>query len=164
VRQDFKDADRTAHRFRNNSPVGKAAWAVVRVPGSLAGALVVLGRAVIYGWRRLTGGYDGALPDGPALSVRELGSAEAGSQFQEMDATRYLKSIQDRIANGVRAALADAGYQTGEFVQQINNISNGGVHIGSVEGSTFAVGDHSSASSTDGGAAPQKGSGTHGNG
>ncbi|MGQ4414944.1 hypothetical protein ACN6LA_005781 [Streptomyces sp. SAS_269] len=162
VRQVFKEADRTAHRYQHNNLLGKAVWAVTRVPGSPAGSLIVLGRAVAYGWRLLTGGYANALPDGPALSVRELGSAEAGSQFQEMDASRYLTSIQDRVANGVRAALAEAGYQTGEFVQQVNNISNGGVHIGSVEGSTFAVGDNSSASSTNGGGEPRKGADAHG--
>jgi hypothetical protein len=166
VREDFKNADRAAHRFRNNSVLGKAAWAVARVPGSVARSLVALGKGVVYAWRLLTGGYAAALPDGPALSVRELGSAPAGSLFQEMDVSRYLKSIQDRVANGVKAALADAGYQTGEFVQKIVNISNGGVNIeGGVEGSTFAVGSHASASSTTtGGAAPQKGSDTHGNG
>ncbi|MEU7055293.1 hypothetical protein [Streptomyces sp. NPDC046197] len=158
VREDFKDADRTAHRFRHNNVVGKAAWAVARVPGSAVGSLVVLGKALWYAWRLLTGGYANALPDGPAVSVRELGSAPAGSLFQEMDVSRYLKSIQDRVAHGVRAALAESGYQTGEFVQQINNISNGGVHIGRVQDSTFAVGDHASA--TTGGPGPQKGSGS----
>ncbi|MER6037736.1 hypothetical protein ABT133_28170 [Streptomyces sp. NPDC001835] len=162
VRPLFKEADRAAHRYRHNSALGKAVWAVARVPVSPARSLIVLGRAVAYGWRLLTGGYANALPDGPALSVRELGSADAGSQFQEMDASRYLKSIQDRVANGVRAALAEAGYQTGEFVQQVNNISNGGVHIGRVEGSTFAVGDNSSASSTNGGGEPRKGADAHG--
>ncbi|MGV9419230.1 hypothetical protein ACWDO6_17135 [Streptomyces sp. NPDC003674] len=162
VRQFFKEADRAAHRYRHNSVLGKAFWAVTRVPVSPAAALIVLGRAVAYGGRLLTGGYAHALPDGPALSVRELGAADAGSQFQEMDVSRYLKSIQDRVASGVRTALAEAGYQTGEFVQQINNISNGGVHIGSVAGSTFAVGDNSSASSTNGGSAPRKGADAHG--
>ncbi|MGW0768481.1 hypothetical protein [Streptomyces sp. NPDC002676] len=164
VRADFKDADRTAHRFRHNNVLGKAAWAMARLPRSLAASLVVLSKAVVYGWRLLTGGYANALPDGPTLSVRELGSANAGSHFQEMDVSRYLKSIQDRVANGVRAALAESGYQTGEFVQQVNNISNGGVHIGKVEGSTFAVGDKASASSTTGGGTPQKGADGHGNG
>ncbi|MCS0604772.1 hypothetical protein NX794_26670 [Streptomyces sp. LP11] len=169
VREDFKDADRIAHRFRGNSLFGKAAWAVGGVPRSPVRSLVVVCKAAVYGWRLLTGGYANALPDGPALSVRELGAAAAASQFQEMDVSRYLKSIQDRVANGVRAALAEAGYQTGEFIQQINHISNGGVHIGRVEGSTFAVGDHSSASSAssasssvNGGSAPQKGSDAHG--
>ncbi|MGW1889484.1 hypothetical protein ACWCP6_04380 [Streptomyces sp. NPDC002004] len=163
VREDFKNADRTAHRFRNNNVFGKAAWAVARVPGSAARSLVTLVRAVVYGWRLLTGGYAGALPDGPALSVRELGAAPSASLFQSMDVDRYLRSVQDRIANGVRAALAECGYQTGEFVQKIVNISNGGVNIGKVEGSTFAVGDHARASATTGGPGPQKGSDSDGN-
>lgn len=157
VREDFKDADRVAHRFLHNNPAGQAAWAVPRVPGSAAHSLLVLGKAVHYGWRVLTGGYAGALPEGPALSVRELGAAPDQSLFQTMDVDRYLKSVQDRIAHGVRAALAESGYQTGEFVQKIVNISNGGVHIGRVEGSTFAVGEHASASATHGGPGPQKG-------
>jgi len=160
VRPDFKDADRAAHRFRHNSSLGKAVWAMSRVPGSLAGSLAALSRSGVHRWGRLTGGYAGALPDGPALSVRELGSGSGTSQFQEMDVARYLKSIQERVAHGVRAALAEAGYQTGEFIQQVYNISNGGVHIGRVQGSTFAVGDHSAASSTTGGGTPRKGSGS----
>lgn len=32
IREDFKNADRTAHRFRHNNALGKAAWAVARVP------------------------------------------------------------------------------------------------------------------------------------
>jgi hypothetical protein len=167
VREDFKNADRTAHRFRHNSALGKAVWAVVRVPGSAAGSLATLGRGVAHVWRLFTGGYAGALPEGPAVSVRELGSVTAGSLFQEMDVLRYLKSVQDRVAHGVRTALAESGYETGEFVQKIVNISNGGVNIGRIEGSTFAVGSHASASSSStstGGAAPQKGPRTDGNG
>jgi hypothetical protein len=184
VREDFKNADRTAHAFRHNTVFGKAAWGVARVPGSAARSVVALAKGLVYAWRLLTGGYTGALPDGPALSVRELGSARTGSTFQEMDVSRYLKSVQDRVAHGVRAALAESGYQTGEFVQKIVNISGGGVNIeGGVEGSTFAVGSHAKASSasasppasspasspspsstSSGGDAPQKGSGTDGNG
>ncbi|MFE7855148.1 hypothetical protein [Streptomyces sp. NPDC057403] len=158
VRADFKDADRTAHRFRHNSALGKAAGALVLVPGSAGRSLGQLGRGVVYLWRLLTGGYAGALPDGPAVSVRELGSAPAGSLFQEMDVVRYLRSVQDRVANGVRAALAESGYETGEFVQKVVNISNGDVNIGTISGNnTFAVGSHASAFSTDsGGAAPQQ--------
>ncbi|MEU6535101.1 hypothetical protein [Streptomyces sp. NPDC047000] len=148
VREDFKDADRAAHRFRHNNHLGKAVWALARVPGSPARCIVVIGRMVAYLWRQLTGGYTNALPEGPALSVRELGAAEAGSLFHEMDVLRYLKSIQDRVANGVRSALAECGYQTGEFVQQVNNISNGGVHIRDISGGTFAFGDHARVSSS----------------
>ncbi|MFJ6559064.1 hypothetical protein ACIQMV_04195 [Streptomyces sp. NPDC091412] len=157
VRPEFKDADRTAHRYNRNSLLGKAAYAVPRVPVSLGIALFDLGRMIRFNWRLLTAGNAGALPEGPALSVRELGSAPDGSLFQQMDVDRYLRTIQDRIAHGVRAALADAGYQTGEFVQKIVNISNGGVNIDSVEGSTFAVGSHATASS---GPEPRRGTGS----
>ncbi|MFC8514119.1 hypothetical protein [Streptomyces sp. NPDC057257] len=164
VRSDFKDADRTAHRFRNNNALGKAAGAATLVPGSAGRALAQLGRGAVYVWRLLTGGYAGALPDGPALSVRELGSVAVGSTFQEMDVRRYLKSVQDRVANGVRIALAESGYETGEFVQKVVNISNGDVNIGRIEGSTFAVGSHASAASTNvsGGAGPSKGAASDG--
>ncbi|MEU6255938.1 hypothetical protein [Streptomyces sp. NPDC047043] len=165
VRADFKDADRTAHRFRNNNALGKAAGAVVLVPASVGRSLATLGRGLVYAWRLLTGGYAGALPDGPALSVRELGSVPAGSLFQEMDVARYLKSVQDRVANGVRVALAEAGYETGEFMQKVVNISNGDVNIGNISGNnTIAVGMQNSASSSNasGGTAPQKGADSNG--
>ncbi|MGV9319315.1 hypothetical protein [Streptomyces sp. NPDC003660] len=158
VREDFKEADRMAHRFRHNNSLGKAATALVLVPGSAGRAFAQLGRGLTHGWRLLTGGYAGALPDGPALSVRELGSTPVGSLFQEMDVARYLRGVQDRVADGVRSALAESGYQTGEFVRKIVNIRNGDVHIGRVEGSTFAVGSHASATSVSA-PAPQKGAG-----
>jgi hypothetical protein len=158
VRADFKDADRTSHRFRTNNLIGKVAGAAVLVPGSAGRSLFSLGRGAVYAWRLLTGGHAGALPDGPALSVRELASAPAGSTFQEMDVARYLRSIQDRIGHGVRLALAEAGYETGEFVQKIINISNGGIHIGRADKSSFAFGDNARAETTTGGSEPQKGS------
>lgn len=169
VREDFKDADRAAHTYRHNNVLGKAAWAVARVPGSAARSLATLGKGVAYAWKLLTGGYAGALPDGPALSVRELGSTDEGSLFQEMDAYRYLRGVQDRVAHGVLTALAESGYQTGEFVQKIVNISSGGVHVeGGVHGSTFAAGTYASASSTTtmggAGGASQKGTGGNGDG
>ncbi|MFD7702528.1 hypothetical protein [Streptomyces caelestis] len=158
VRADFKDADRTSHRFRNDNPFGRIAGAAVLVPGSVGRSLVTLGRGAVYVWRLLTGGHAHALPDGPALSVRELASAPTGSTFQEMDVARYLRSVQDRIGRGVRLALAEAGYETGEFVQKIVNISNGAVHIGRADNSSFAFGDHARAETTTGGSQPQKGS------
>ncbi|MFD7404016.1 hypothetical protein ACFV7R_15355 [Streptomyces sp. NPDC059866] len=160
VLAEFKDADRTAHRFRTSNVLGKAVAALVLVPGSAGRALVTLARGAAYGWRLLIGGHGNALPEGPAVSVRELASVETGSTFQEMDVARYLRSVQDRIGRGVRLALSDAGYETGEFVQKIVNVSNGAVHIDRVEGSTFAIGEHASA--TSGGPGPQKGTASHG--
>jgi hypothetical protein len=149
IREEFKDADHFAHRFRTDSLFAKATWAVGRVPATTVRSVVTLCQAAASGWQLLTGGYGSALPDGPALSVRELGAAGARSLFQQMDVDRYLKSVQDRIAHGVRTALSEHGYQTGEFVQKVVNISKGGVHIDSVARSTFAVGSHARASSTE---------------
>ncbi|WP_406336759.1 hypothetical protein [Streptomyces sp. NBC_00203] len=146
VREDFRNADRTAHRFRHNNVLGKAAWAITRVPGSAARSLAVLGKSVAYGWRLKTAGYAHALPDGPALSVRELGSESAGALFQQMDASRYVLAIQHRVVNGVRSALAESGYRTDEFAHQITNISNGAVSVSHVEAGKFAADDHVSAS------------------
>ncbi|MGR8008806.1 hypothetical protein [Streptomyces hypolithicus] len=141
VRQSFQEADRIAHRHRNNHWFGKAVWAIAHTPRSLGDALATLGRGAGSGWKLLTGGNAGALPDGPARSVRELGSEWDASLFQDMDVNRYLKSIQDRVAGGVRLALRDAGWQTDEFEQKIVNVGSGGVFIDSAQGSAIGVGD-----------------------
>ncbi|MBJ6615096.1 hypothetical protein [Streptomyces sp. I4(2020)] len=157
VRADFKDADRAYQDFRDDR-TGRIAGAAVLVPRSAGEALITLGRGLRFAWRLLTGGHAHALPDGPALSARELAEAPAGSTFQDMDVARYLRSVQDRISRGVRLALGEAGYETGEFVQKIVNISSGAVHIGRADNSSFAFGDHARAQTTTGGPEPQKGS------
>ncbi|MFI0898329.1 hypothetical protein [Streptomyces sp. NPDC020983] len=154
VRADYKDADHAVYRFTNNNVLGKTAYILTHVPGAPGLALVTLGRRIVGGWRRLTGEFTGATPEGPAVSVRELAAEPEGSRFQSMDVDRYLRSVQDRIAYGVKAAIAEAGYQTGEFVQKVVNISNGGVNIDSVDGSTFAIGDRARAVTTGGAPTP----------
>ncbi|MCC9687839.1 hypothetical protein [Streptomyces sp. MNU103] len=157
VRADFKDADRAFQDARDDR-TGRIAGAAVLVPRSAGEALITLGRGLPFAWRLLTGGHAHALPDGPALSVRELASAPAGSTFQDMDVARYLRSVQDRVSRGVRLALGEAGYETGEFVQKIVNISGGAVHIGRADNSSFAFGGHARAQTTTGGPAPRRGS------
>lgn len=148
VRADFKDADHEAYTFADQNAFGKTVHILTRVAGAPGQALVTLVRRAVRGWRGITGEFAGGLPEGPAVSVRELASEPEGSLFQSMDVDRYLKSVQDRIAYGVKAALAQAGYETDEFAQKVVHISNGGVNIESVEGSTFAVGDHARATAT----------------
>ncbi|MFH8406720.1 hypothetical protein ACH4FX_18280 [Streptomyces sp. NPDC018019] len=146
VRALYREADRIAHRYRNNNPFGKAVWALAQTPRSAGRAVASLWRGAVSAWSLLTGGHGGALPDGPAASVRELGSDGDASLFQEMDVTRYLKSIQDRVASGVRLALYEAGWQTDEFEQRIVNVTNGGVFIESAQGA-IGIGDHNTISS-----------------
>ncbi|SDC72816.1 hypothetical protein [Streptomyces prasinopilosus] len=155
VRREFKRADHVAHGVRTGPVPSRVAAALSLTPGSPGRALVSVFRDLVLAWRLLTGGHRSDLPEGPALSVRELAAADAKSTFQEMDVARYLRSIQDRVGRGVRLALAEAGYETGEFVQKIVNISNGAVSINRVEGSTFAIGENSSA--VNGGPGPQRG-------
>ncbi|WP_167157512.1 hypothetical protein [Streptomyces sp. MBT27] len=141
LREDFLRADHTARSFACLTPVGKAAWALKRTPRSLIEALAVVVRAVASLWRRLTGGHARALPDGPARSVRELAAAPGTSLFQAMDYRRYVKSIEDRVTSGVRNALYEAGYDTGQFEQKIVNVAQGGVMIENARGA-ISVGDH----------------------
>lgn len=141
VRADFQNVDRIAHQYRHNTPLGQAVWALMGMPQSVVMAFVTLGRCIAMSWRILTAGYGSALPDGPACSVRELGSADDASLFQDMDVSRYLKSIQDRVAQGVRQVLREAGYRTDEFAQKIVNVSGGSTLIENVQGA-FAVGDN----------------------
>ncbi|WP_208870233.1 hypothetical protein, partial [Streptomyces monomycini] len=149
VRALYREADRIAHRHRGNNPFGKAVWALAQTPRSAGRAVTSLWRGFVSAWSLLTGGHGGALSDGPAASVRELGSDGDASLFQEMDVTRYLKSIQDRVAGGVRSALYEAGWQTYEFEQRVVNVTNGGVFIESAQGA-IGIGDHNTITSSGG--------------
>ncbi|MEU8626562.1 hypothetical protein [Streptomyces sp. NPDC048669] len=72
----------------------------------------------------------------PVKSVREMGSTPVSSLFQEMDVSRYIKTVQDRIASGVRDALEQSGYRTDRFEQQIVNVGDGGLFIRHMSGGT----------------------------
>lgn len=150
----FAEADREAYRFRRNNWFGKVAWALAHTPAVPVRSVATLAGGLISGWQVLAGGHRGALPEGPQVSVRELGSDVEVSLFQGMDATRYLKSIQDRVAGGVKAALYEAGWQTGEFEQKVINIGSGGVLIGSVNNSAVGIGKGASAATSNSGSLP----------
>ncbi|BAG19015.1 hypothetical protein SGR_2186 [Streptomyces griseus subsp. griseus NBRC 13350] len=157
VRADFKDADHLAYRFADMNAFGRTVHIFTLVAGAPGQSLMTLGRHLVRGWRRLTGEADGAGTDGPALSVRELASEPVGSLFHRMDVDRYLKSVQDRIAYGVKEALSEAGYQTGEFAQKVVYITNGGVNIDAVVDSTFAIGADARATTSGARTLPRKG-------
>ncbi|UQT56789.1 hypothetical protein M4V62_17745 [Streptomyces durmitorensis] len=163
VRQLYQYADRAAYRYRHNSHFGKAVWALGRVPASAVSALVTMWRASGVLWRIASGGHGKALADGPWASVRELGSDDEASLFQEMDVSRYLKSIQDRVAVGVRRALSEAGWQTEEFEQKID-LAIGTLSIGTV--GALAIGNQNTVVSNTGGAtattAAHRSGGDHG--
>ncbi|MFE0426668.1 hypothetical protein [Streptomyces sp. NPDC058953] len=144
VKPAFRDEERDAHRYSAGGLLGKIAWAVARTPSSLTSSVRTVYRTTLAGWERLTGGYAEALPEGPEVAVRELGAEGGGSLFQQMDVMRYLRSIQDRVTEGVKDALRDAGWQTEEFEQKIVNVS-GGVFIDTASNSAFAFGEKGTA-------------------
>ncbi|AJC56454.1 hypothetical protein GZL_03868 [Streptomyces sp. 769] len=137
----FQNADRIAHQYRHHHHFGKAVWALTRSPRTAGEALLTLLRGVGGGWRLATEGHGAALPEGPAAAVRELGSIGEASLFQYMDVARYLKTVQQRVAAGVKSALHEAGYQTAEFEQRIVHVADGGVYVESAQGAV-GIGDH----------------------
>ncbi|MEU9998411.1 hypothetical protein [Streptomyces sp. NPDC050848] len=111
----FREADRIAHRQRHSGFLAKAAQASVRIPVTAGSAPLLLWRAAKHSWRLLVGGYEAGLPEGPAMSVRELASERRTGAFQDMDIERYLESVREGIAQGVGDALREAGWQVDEF-------------------------------------------------
>ncbi|WP_432252475.1 hypothetical protein [Streptomyces sp. HNM1019] len=150
IRPDFRAVDRLSDSHRRGGLPGKVIWALGRTPTAAGRAVIHAVRSTAFLWRMYAGGYEAAIPDGPWASVRELGSDTGASLFQEMDVSRYLKSVEDRVANGVRRALDEAGWETGEFEQKVINVSGGGVFIESAEHSAFGFGDHNTISNTTG--------------
>ncbi|KUL29811.1 hypothetical protein ADL12_27665 [Streptomyces regalis] len=159
VRPQFREADRLAHDYLHANSLGKAVRALSRVPHTAGRSVVTVWRTLTLLGRLASHGSGRAMPDGPAVSVRELGSDDEASLFQEMDHQRYLKTIQDRVANGVRRALSEAGYRTEEFEQKIINVSNGGVLIEQASGA-FAFGEHSVANNQEAGSSEGTDSGS----
>ncbi|GFE14850.1 hypothetical protein Sgleb_28970 [Streptomyces glebosus] len=165
LRQLFQDADRLAYRYRHHHHFGKAVWALARTPRSAGHALGTLARGLLSAWRLATAGHGAALPEGPGVAVRELGSFGESSLFQDMDVARYLKTIQQRVTAGVTTALREAGYQTDEFEQRVVQVAKGGVYVESAQGAV-GIGDHNTIThnSTPPRGTETKGSAKRGNG
>ncbi|MFJ8628224.1 hypothetical protein ACIRD3_36050 [Kitasatospora sp. NPDC093550] len=75
----------------------------------------------------------------PLVSLREAASTSAVSIFQELDVRRYLRSIEQRIIEGLRVALEQSGYETDRFEQTVVQVVQGGIHIGSMSGGAVAT-------------------------
>lgn len=145
VRKEFRGVDALVDRLPEKWP--SAALRALRHAPSIGvscaiGALGSVYREIASGWSD-----DDELPDVPRLSLRALAAQKELSRFQEVDAERYIKTIQERIAGGVRVALREHGYRTEEFEQHIYHVSGGGVFIKDMSGGAIATGSHGQASS-----------------
>ncbi|MFF1715493.1 hypothetical protein [Streptomyces sp. NPDC058268] len=90
-----------------------------------------------------------APPDAPVVSLRQLASTDDLSLFQEMDVARYIRTLQDRIGEGVRDALRAGGFRTDRLEQNITQINNSGVYITEMSGGAIATGSHGRATHTE---------------
>ncbi|KUL38831.1 hypothetical protein ADL22_16305 [Streptomyces sp. NRRL F-4489] len=149
VRPEFKSVDVLAAQEWDDRP-RDAIRALLTSPSAGVAAGISLCRTAVSVFRTWLAMPEYALPDAPMRSVRQLGSVKELSLFQEMDLTRYVKTLQDRIANGVQEALHSKGYETGVFDQYIINVGEGGVFIGGMSGGAVAAGERASAKHLDG--------------
>ncbi|WP_328769146.1 hypothetical protein [Streptomyces sp. NBC_00286] len=130
-------------------PLRDAVRALVDAPavGVATGiaALRTLGSAL----RQWSARAEQAAPDAPLVSLRELAGTDELSLFQEMDVARYIRTLQDRIGEGVRDALQAHGYRTDRLEQNITNIHNSGLYIKEMSGGALATGAHGQATHTE---------------
>ncbi|MFF8697044.1 hypothetical protein ACF08W_33045 [Streptomyces sp. NPDC015144] len=144
VRPEFQAVDVIEARGEPD-PLRDAVRAVLATPAANFAAGTSLANAVMAEFRTWLANPRRAFPDGPVTSVRELGSTAELSVFQEMDVKRYVRTVQDRIATGVREALRAKNYETGDFERQVVTVSGGGVFIGTMHGGAVATGEGASA-------------------
>ncbi|MET8469911.1 hypothetical protein ABZY90_27815 [Streptomyces sp. NPDC006422] len=159
VREEFRDVDAVVGPLGPFDVVRGALKALFLAPTAMFALGWSAGRTVTEAARTVWEAPERRAPGAPVKSVREMGGSGELSLFQEMDVSRYVKTIQDRIASGVRDALERSGYKTDRFEQQIVNVNEGGLFIkdmsggyavGTVSGRAVAVGDNSRATGTAG--------------
>jgi hypothetical protein len=122
--EEFREVDPVVGR-RPSGALREGALAFVTAPSLTTASAVSALRSLYSSFRIWLASPDYAAPDAPLVSVRELASTTELSLFQEMDMSRYIKTIQDRIASGVRDSLELCGFRTDRFEQQIVDVSEG---------------------------------------
>ncbi|MCC3772518.1 hypothetical protein [Streptomyces sp. UNOC14_S4] len=147
IKPEFRAVDVIAARGPDNF-LRDGLRALLSGPAAGFASAVSTVSSAVHGFRTWLATPQYGMPDGPATSVRELAGTQTLSLFQEMDISRYVKTVQDRIASGVRDALRSQGYETDQFEQQIVQISEGGVFIGSMSGGAVASGAGAQANTT----------------
>jgi hypothetical protein len=144
VAEEFREIDAIVER-RAGGSLREGVLAFLTAPAATAAAGIATARTLLSVFRVWLSSPEYAAPDAPLISVRELASTNELSLFQEMDVSRYIKTVQDRIASGVRAALEQRGFHTDRFEQQIVNVRDGGVYIEDMSGGAVATGEHGKA-------------------
>ncbi|MFC4492712.1 hypothetical protein ACFPA8_00990 [Streptomyces ovatisporus] len=149
VAESFREVDAVVER-QAEGLLREGVLAILTAPALTAAAGISALRALFSVCRVWLSSPEHAAPDAPLVSIRELASTSELSLFQEMDVSRYIKTVQDRIASGVRDALEQHGYRTDRFEQQIVNVRDGGVFIQGMSGGAVATGEHGHAEHVEG--------------
>ncbi|RAJ71766.1 hypothetical protein K378_00586 [Streptomyces sp. Amel2xB2] len=144
VVEEFREVDAIVERGGDGS-LREGVLALLASPTAIAAAGIGAAGTLLSVVREWLASPEHAAPDAPLVSVRELASTEELSLFQEMDVSRYIKTVQDRIASGVRDALEENGFRTDRFEQQIVNVRDGGVYIEEMSGGAVATGERGQA-------------------
>ncbi|MGW5249785.1 hypothetical protein ACWEQN_39595 [Streptomyces sp. NPDC004129] len=147
IRPDFRIVDALAARPSQTPGIATLLRGLFVSPMSGL-VLLVTGLRALGSLRRAGSAAQAAWtpPSGPSVSLRELAATNTMSLFQTMDVSRYVKTVQDRIASGVREALRSRGYATDEFDRQIVHVAQGGVFVGGdISGGAINTGAHGSA-------------------
>lgn len=146
VRQEFRGIDRMLDELPETWPRG--AWRALR-GGPATGVWAAIGAVgAVRADRAARRSGHGRAPDVPRVSLRELAGNGRLSPLQEMDATRYIKTVQERIVNGMRQALTEHSYHTDQFEQHVYQVSGGSVFIQEMSGGAVATGSHGRAGHT----------------
>ncbi|GAA4804161.1 hypothetical protein [Streptomyces ziwulingensis] len=152
VRKDFRAVDTFVDRLPETWP--RAALRALRHAPAVGVGTGIAALGTLRG-TRFTGWSDREpIPDVPRASLRALAATRQLTVFQRMDATRYVKTVQERIVGGVREALKAHGYRTEEFEQHVYQLSGGSVFIGAMSGGAVATGSNGRATHTHQGTAP----------
>jgi hypothetical protein len=121
IAEEFREADALVER-RADGVLHEALRVLVTAPAATAAVGFSAVRALSSAVRAWFRGPESAAPDAARVSLRELAATDDLSLFQEMDVSRYIKSVQDRIASGVRDALDERGFRTDRFEQLIMQV------------------------------------------
>jgi hypothetical protein len=129
LRTDFHNADRAARLPERAGLPGEFARALARTPAVAGSAMADLWRAIAGFSVAAANGAGQRLPQGPAISIRELGAERHASMFQELDVGRYIATIRERVVNAVRVALREGGWDTSEVDARALLVRGEGVRV-----------------------------------
>ncbi|MVO88846.1 hypothetical protein GPA10_29830 [Streptomyces sp. p1417] len=144
LQPEFKLVDAIAERSPD-LPASSMARALLAAPAAGVTAVLSLvgsaGDATLSVKRRFErrNGWD-TPSEGASSSVRELAAVWEKSPILDTDVNRYLQALVERIGTGAVRAMREKGYDTTQLEQQVAQVNNQGIFIGTMNGGAVAEG------------------------